>query len=80
MSMFASLSFGAMRSWPGFLAGAGARSLEAEEVSRHQLEESEDNVHIQKKGGPRTQRVAAHTRSMMAYPHGISLNAMAKNI
>ena len=27
MSMFASLSFGAMRSWPGFLVGAGARSL-----------------------------------------------------
>ena len=31
--------------------GRGEVTVEAEEVSRHQLEESEDNVHIQKKGG-----------------------------
>ena len=74
-------------------------------MSRHQLEESEDNVHIQKKGGTapsvlrltqggrasgdsrRVTLAAAYTlrlvwscaicdvlsRSMMAYPHGISL-------
>ena len=31
--------------------GRGEVTVDAEEVSRHQLEESEDNVHIQKKGG-----------------------------